>query len=146
MRAFKIVEIPIFNTSVCFFIGDDIEILKLLKEDNPHKIDDEIYKQILEDIDVKSKCDGFTAVMLDESYFVYIKDGFELNPRVVIHEIFHVVNFVLTHRDVYHEETAETWAYMMGWLTEEYYKFINEEESKNNEKNRRKKTWFGRKS
>lgn len=130
MRTIKIIDIPIFYTSVCFFIGGTKEDLDILKNDNPHKIDDEIYRQIIEDIDNSGKCDGFTTVMLDDSYFVYIKDGFELNPRVIIHEIFHVVNYTLTQRGVHHEETAETWAYLIGWLTEEYYKIINENEDK----------------
>ena len=128
MSKIKIIDIPIYNTSVCFFIVGTKEELDILKEDNPHKIDQEIYTQILTDIEQPDKCDGFTIPLLDMSYLIYIRDGLEYNPRICIHEIFHVVNYTLTDRGVKHEETAEALAYLIGWLTEEYYKFLNQEE------------------
>ena len=70
MSKIKIIDIPIYNTSVCFFIGGTKEELDLLKEENPNKIDYYIYKQILEDIEQSDKCDGFTTPLLDMSYMI----------------------------------------------------------------------------
>lgn len=128
MKKVEVLDIPIYCTSVCFLIGGGKEDLDLLKEDNPDKFDHELYYSLLKDIEDVDICDGFTVVMRDGSYLVYIREGFEDVPRVVIHELFHLANYILYKRGVYHEESAEPWAYLLGWLTEQYVEIIREQE------------------
>lgn len=86
----------------------------------------------------KDDCDAFMQ-MLEESqqhltsgcairtdfgdYIMYVRDKNCVDD--VAHEIFHVANKMLVSRGVTHDADAEAWAYLIGWLTKEYYKLIN---------------------
>lgn len=130
MKIVKNLDIPIYNTSVCFVIGEITkEDLDILRQDNPDKIDELLYRHFLDYFFDKNKCDGLTAIASDDTYLVFIRGGFEFNPRVVFHELFHLTNRILCNRDVEHNETAEAWAYLLGWIAEEYYDIISDKEN-----------------
>lgn len=80
MSVVKALDIPIYNTSVCFVIGGGKEELDILKQDNPDKIDEIVYRKLLEDIQDGNRCDGLTASVADGTYFVFIRQGLEFNP------------------------------------------------------------------
>lgn len=130
MKKIEIINVEIFNTSVAVCIGINKEDLDILKEDNPDKIDDDIYKQLLEDIENANKCSGFATTVNDGSYLMFIREGFENNFSIVIHELFHITNFILYDRDIYYERTAETFAYLIGWLSEQYFNIVNAKDEK----------------
>ena len=121
------INIEIYCTSVCFCIGIDEKAFDELYKDNKNKFDDDLYKECYNDIKDENACDGFTSTMKDGSYMVYIRKGFENNYRIVIHELFHLTNRILCDRRVYHEDTAEAWAYVIGWLSEQYFNIINKD-------------------
>lgn len=125
----EIINIEIYCTSVCFCIGIDEKAFDELYKDNKDKFDDELYKECYNDITDENACDGFTSTMKDGSYMVYIRKGYENNYRIVIHELFHLTNRILCDRGVYHEITAEAWAYLIGWLSEQYFNIINKDNS-----------------
>lgn len=121
----EIINIDVYQTSVCICVGLDIKGLDELKEENPNKFDDDIYKQMKDDILDINSCDGFASTMKDGSYFMYIREGHDVDYRVVIHELFHITNKILFDRGVYYEESAEAWAYLIGYLAESYFNIIN---------------------
>ena len=131
MKKIEIVNVEIFNTSVAVCIGINKEDLDILKEDNPNKIDDDIYKQLLKDIEDETICSGFATTLKDGTYLMFIREGFENNYSVVNHELFHITNFILYDRSVYYERTAETFAYLIGWLSEQYFNIVNSNEEDN---------------
>lgn len=124
----EILDIPIYNTSVCLCIGVDGNDIKILAEDNPQKIGREVCKEIVKDIEDESICDGFVRTLDDGVYFLYIREGCEYSPRVVFHELFHLTNYILCDRDVTHDKYAEAWAYLLGWIAEQYYTIVNKNE------------------
>ena len=100
--------------------------MDIIKEDNPDKIDDELYKTLLDDILDENSCDAFCATSSNGgSYIIYIREGFEDKYRVVIHELFHLTNRILCDRGVYHKVTTKAWAYLIGWLSEQYFNILN---------------------
>lgn len=121
----EIINVDVYQTSVCICVGLDIKGLDDLKEDNPNKFDDEIYKQMKDDITNVDSCDGFASTLKDGSYLMYIREDHEADYRVVIHELFHITNKILFDRGVYWEENAEPWAYLIGYLAESYFNIIN---------------------
>lgn len=121
----EVINVDVYQTSVCICVGLDVEGLDKLKEENPDKFNDEIYKQMKDDISNVDSCDGFADTMKDGSYLMYIREGYENNYRVVIHELFHITNKILFDRNVYYEESAEAWAYLIGYLAESYFNIIN---------------------
>lgn len=121
----EIINIDVYQTSVCICVGLDIKGLDDIKDDNPNKFDDEIYKQMKDDISNVDSCDGFASTLKDGSYLMYIREGHESDYRVVIHELFHITNKILFDRGVYYEESAEAWAYLIGYLAESYFNIIN---------------------
>ena len=130
MKIVKIIDIPIYNTSVCFMIGDITkEDLDILRQDNPDKIDEVLYKHFCNDFFDNDRCDGLTTTVADGTYLIFVRSGFEFNPRVVFHELFHLTNYILCDRGVEHNETAEAWAYLLGWIAEGYYNIINQHDN-----------------
>lgn len=121
----EIINVDVYQTSVCICVGLDIKGLDELKEENSNKFDDEIYKQMKDDICNVNRCDGFASTMKDGSYLMYIREGHETDYRVVMHELFHITNKILFDRNIYYEESAEAWAYLIGYLAESYFNIIN---------------------
>ena len=121
----EVLNIERYCTSVCFCIGIDEKEFEELYQDNKNKFDNETYEECYNDIMDDNICDGFTTSMKDGSYMVYIRKGFETSHRIVIHELFHLTNKILCERGVYHEDTAEAWAYLIGWLSEQYFNIVN---------------------
>ena len=63
---------------------------------------------------------GGTTWHLDSGLFlVYLRKG--NSDSFVAHELFHVCNKILCAAGVNHDADAEPWAYLIGWLTNEYY-------------------------
>lgn len=60
----------------------------------------------------------------DGKVHIYLKPN--AAKDVVAHEIFHVVEILMRAiGQPYGEVPNETWAYLIGWITKEYYKFIS---------------------
>ncbi len=120
----KVIVVDVYQTSVCYCIGINEKELKELKDNSSNKFNDEIYNDCLKDITDKDSCDGFAATMLDGTQLMYIRKGFEKDWRIISHEIFHVANKILCDRGVTHDESGEAWAYLIGYLSDEYNKII----------------------
>lgn len=129
MKIIEILNIPIYNTSVCCFIGGSKEDFEILYEDNKNKFNKEEYDSIIEDLENKSYA-GFVSCINDCSYFLCIKEEYIKNYSIVIHEIFHLTNHILWDRGVDLDKSGEAYAYLIGWLAEQYFNIIDNEERK----------------
>lgn len=62
------------------------------------------------------------AVREGQDLYVYFKDGVSIDT--VVHELFHLTEFIMEHiGQPLSKSPNETWAYLLGFLTEEFYKF-----------------------
>lgn len=122
----KIVYIPIYKTTVVMITetteDEWLEFYKLYDD----KITDDDNKYILKDINNPDACNGSTLVLDKGDYAIFIRHkDYEGD---VAHEIYHVANKILCSRGVTHDADGEAWAYLIGWLTEEYYNMLKEPE------------------
>ena len=114
------IEVPIYGRDILFLVEVTAEEFDRCYYDNVERITDEEYKGIRKDI-LDKKGIGGSVWWLDSGMpIVYLKDG--KSDIYVPHEIFHVCNRILHAAGVTWDEYAEPWAYLIGWLTNEYYR------------------------
>ena len=114
------IDVPIYGRSVAFLVEVTVSEFDRFYYDNVTRITDEEYRQIRADI-LDEKGVGGTTWYLDSGLMlVYLRDG--RSDIIVPHEIFHVCNKILCLAGVNHDGDAEPWAYLIGWMTNEYYR------------------------
>ena len=122
----QIVNVPIYKTTVVMIAETSeeewLEFYKLYDD----KITEDDSKYILKDINNPDTCNGATFILDKGDYVIFIRHkDYEGD---VAHEIFHVANKILCSRGVFHEADGEAWAYLIGWLTEQYYDMLRDPE------------------
>lgn len=115
----EVIDVPIYLRTVAFLVEITKEELHRFYYDNAAKITDEEYRQMIEDYE-NSDVGGTTWRLESGLMLVFLKDG--RSDIDVPHEIFHVCNKILCAAGVNHDADAEPWAYLIGWLTNEYYR------------------------
>lgn len=130
----EFIPIDIYLNTIVIASGIDEKEFDVLYEDNKDKFTYDEYKTIRNDIANNKTCDGSTCLLDCGNIFVYIRKGRERKDLVVAHELFHAVNKLLCRVGVNHDADAEPWAYLLGWLTNEYYIRLDDYENKNEEK------------
>ena len=131
----EFVPIDIYLNTIVIAAGIDEKEFDVLYEDNKDKFTYDEYQTIRNDIASDKICDGSTCLLDCGNIFVYIRKGSERKDLTVAHELFHAVNKLLCRAGVNHDADAEPWAYLLGWLTNEYYNRLDDYESNNNERN-----------
>ena len=112
------IKVPMYERDIAFLVEITPEEFDRFYYDNATKITDEEYRLIRKD--VSNENGGVTWRLDSELMLVYLSDG--RSDVMVPHEIFHVCNKILCAAGVNHDADAEPWAYMIGWLTNEYYR------------------------
>ena len=125
------INIDIYLNCVVIAAGIDEKEFDRLYYDNVTKITDEEYKIIRKDIADKNSCKGLTVQLDCGNVFVFIRKGQERKDLTVAHEIFHAVHNVLKRAGVVLDVDGEAYAYLIGWLTNEYYCRLDDYENGN---------------
>jgi hypothetical protein len=125
------INIDIYLNCVIIAAGIDEKEFDRLYYDNVTKITDDEYKAIRKDIADKSSCDGLTTTLDCGNVFVFIRKGRERYDLTVAHELYHATNRVLMRAGVLHDEHDEPYAYLLAWLTNEYYNRLDDYENGN---------------
>ena len=102
-----------------FLVEVTLEEFDRFYYDNVTRITDEEYRGIRADILNEKGVGGATWWLDSNMFLVYLRDG--RSDIFVPHEIFHVCNKILCAAGVNHDADAEPWAYLIGWMTNEYY-------------------------
>ena len=118
----KEIELDVWQTSVVFIVEPTLKEFDMFYYDNTKRLSDADYKQMRRDIASPQTCEGFTFVTDDGGIIVYLREAFRF--LYSIHELEHAINKILMMRGVNHDADAEPWAYTIGYLAEEYYKWI----------------------
>lgn len=114
------IQVNIYNRDVAFLVEVTPEEFDRFYYDNVTRITDEEYKAIRNDILDEKGVGGVTWLLDSGMPLVYLRDG--RSDIFVPHEIFHVCNKILCAAGVNHDADAEPWAYLIGWMTNEYYR------------------------
>lgn len=117
-----ILNIPLYKTTIVMIVESTPEEWENFYHLYEDKLTEDDYKCILKDIEDPSICDGATIVFDKGDYGVFIRHKDRVGD--IAHEIFHVANKILCSRGVYHESDGEAWAYLIGYITEEFYKML----------------------
>ena len=122
----KYQKIDIYDTTVVFLVEPTKVEFEFMYHDNVTKITDDEYKQMYKDVFENEKCGGFTVPLENGDFVLCIKDA--LNHNYVSHEIAHTALRILINRGFEINLTSdEAYAYLHGWLTGLYYKWLVEE-------------------
>ena len=127
----EFINIDIYLNCIVVAAGVDVKEFDKLYYDNVTKFTNEEYEEIRRDIANENSCNGETVLLENGNIFVYIRKGHEREELYVIHELFHAVNKLLCRAGVNHDADAEPWAYLMGWLSNEYFNRLDDFENKN---------------
>lgn len=117
----KVVIIDIYNTGILFSVNQsDKKLTKIIKD---YEFPDE--QKVIDDIfDEKG---NHTYTHKDGSIIIRLIDfDFDsLSYGVLAHEIFHAADILLEHKGlILTEGSEEAYAYLIGYITKEFYDFI----------------------
>lgn len=127
----EIVPIDIYINTVIIASGIDVQEFDKFYYDNVLRITNEEYERIRADILNTNSCAGCTTQLGNGSVFVFIRKGKERTDLVVAHELYHATNDVLMRAGVNHDRDDEPYAYLLAWLTNEYYNRLDKYETEN---------------
>lgn len=133
------IDVDIYGRSVAFLVEVTPEEFDRFYYDNVTRITDEEYRDIREDILNEKEVGGATWTLDSSLYLVYLRDG--RSDKYVSHEILHVCNCILYDAGVTYTREAEPWAYLVGWMTDEYnrkyWNWVVNKVEKNNKKKKK---------
>lgn len=126
-------DVPIYETNVLF-------LLETTGEEWAHFCDNEINKGKLTDDEIKyffneiatNDYAGTTSSLDGGGYVVLIKQAHK--PFCFTHELYHCVNCILQDRGVEHHGEDEPYAYLIGWICEQYSYLLKEFNEENENK------------
>ena len=121
--------IDIYLNSIFFAVGIDEKEFDDLYYRNVKRITDEEYKLIRKEIADKSSCNGLTMQLDCGNVFVFIRKGQERKDLTVAHELFHAAHNILKRAGVVLDAGGEAYAYLLAWLTNEYYNRLDDFEN-----------------
>jgi hypothetical protein len=119
-------DVPIYNTNVLFLLETTSEewIEFCSKETNKDKLSEEDIKEVSDEIS-SDTCGGSVVTLLNnDGYVTIIKDA--NYPTYYLHEVYHTADSILKDRGVEHTEDDEAYAYMIGWLGQQYCDMLEE--------------------
>lgn len=123
------INIDIYLNCVVIATGIDEKEFDDFYYRNVTRITDEEYKLIRKDIADKNSCNGLTMQLDNGNVLVFIRKGHERKDLVVAHELYHAANKILMRAGVHHDEDDEPYAYLLAWLTNEYYNRLDDYEN-----------------
>jgi len=126
-------DVPIYDTNVLF-------LLETTGEEWAEFCDNEINKEKLTEEEIKyvfgeiadKKIGGSTYRFDCGNYMVLIKDANLVTYYQ--HELYHCVNCILQDRGVEHHGEDEPYAYLLGWIGEQYSYLLKEFNEENEDK------------
>lgn len=118
----KELRIGIYNISVIFLLDVTKRDIDLFYYDNNTLLTDDERNILLKDLD-DEQINGLTMYTDSGNVIVWLREKDNINN--VVHEIFHVVNIIMSSRGIKLTDEGEPYAYLMGWITQQYYDWID---------------------
>lgn len=120
----KFIHVDIYDCTIIFFVEPTKLEFEMMYHDNVERIKDDEYKQMYTDMFENDKCGGFTTFLECGDFVCCIKDA--MNHNYVAHEILHTCMRLLWARGIMYkgDSDEEPLAYLIGWLTSIYYKWM----------------------
>ena len=115
-------DVPVYKTNVVFLVETTEDEWRQYYEEDTSYLTENDYLSVLDDINNPDNGDGTTTMTDGGSFIIYIRDRHSHGD--IAHEIFHAANWILVNRKVTHDESAEPWAYLIGWFTDVIYEVI----------------------
>lgn len=107
------IKIPVYNSTCHIIIDNEIEKV-INKYAKKHGWDEKHY------IPNGDKVDGFAVTTGENSYYAFYEQQ-GLGVNILVHEISHIVDFILTEKDI--ELVGESRAYLTAHISERIFDF-----------------------
>lgn len=117
----EILEIPIYETTFVFVVEASVEEWNDFYLKWSDMLSDDDNKSVVDTIN-DVRYNGCCILTDKNDYIIYIRE--KTNHGDIAHEIFHACNRLLTRLEFAHEETAEGWAYLIGYVTNKFYEMM----------------------
>ena len=126
-------DVPIYEANVLFLLETTGEEWAIFcdNEINKGKLTDDEIKYFFNEIATDDYA-GTTSSLDGGGYVVLIKQAHK--PFCFTHELYHCVDKILKERGVEHSDNDEAYAYMVGWINEQYHKILKEFDEENENK------------
>lgn len=119
MRILKKIKVNTYNCTILFVVTTEMgKTEKYLQK--------KYAKGTLIPGTAADEAEGIT-ITVDGSLYITMIDTKFLNHNTIAHELFHATKRIAEDRDITDEETC---AWLMGFLSEEFYKFLGSEKVK----------------
>lgn len=127
------IDIDLLRAHVVLLIAPTISEFDRLYYDNVTRITDDEYKQIRDEIEHPELSAGCTWLLDNNTVLVFIRNKW--NEGEVAHEMIHAAYKLLKPRG-FDLDDEEIWAYLGGYLVEEYYNYLrdNDDELRSGDK------------
>ena len=120
----KSFDLPVYGSKVIFIYSNSWDLVR------DFLVEDDVIEATIKDM-VLDKPQGLNFHACHETtkvgyyYVVVMKDKDKYNEiDTITHEIFHLVNSILQNRDIkYNKKNEEPYAYLIGHLNKEFFKF-----------------------
>lgn len=119
------IDIDLLRANLVYLIASTVQEFDRFYYDNVTRITDEEYKQIRNEIEHPELCAGCTWLLDNNTVLVFIRNKW--NEGEVAHEMIHAAYKLLKPRG-FDLDDEEIWAYLGGYLTEEYYNYLREKD------------------
>lgn len=119
-------DVPIYDTNVLFLLETTGEEWAEFcsKKANKEKLHEEEIKEVSDEV-LNDAWGGSVVTLLNNGgYVTIIKDA--NYPTYYLHELYHTADRILKDRGVEHTEDDEAYAYMVGWLGQQYCDILAE--------------------
>ena len=121
-----IIDIPIYRCSVVVLANATKEEWIAFCDEHKNEITDRDKLNVLDGFD--EGIPGFVCNTEGNDYVCYISDKNKIGLSV--HELFHAAQSILWDKGYKMDKTAEPLAYLLEYITNEFYLVVNNEEEK----------------
>lgn len=115
-------DIDIYGVTFVFVIDVTIEEWSKFYLKWNYKLSEDDNKRVVDTINDETY-NGCCIATDKGDFIIYVRD--KNRHGDIAHEIFHACNKVLTNLEFVHEETAEAWAYFIGYVTSKFYDMLD---------------------
>ena len=126
----KEITVDVYLNSVFVLVGIDEREFDDFYYRNVTRITDDEYKAMRRDIADDNTCNGFTILLDSGNLVVFIRKGHEREDLVVVHEMYHATSKMLSRAGVEQTNNEEPFAYLIAYLTNEYFNALDNFENK----------------
>ena len=120
----NVIDIPIYRCSAIALIGASKQEWLEFYSTHREQITEKDNVRVCDEFD--DNIPGFVIATEGNDYVVYVSDKDKIG--LTVHELLHTAYMILSHRGYQHGQDSEALAYLLEYITNEFYLIADKEE------------------